>query len=173
MSTKSSTPPKPCQLHCNVYMSTERRRKQCQCWYMRLEILLVIITCVKCIEEIMKCDNCERTSAETERTLQRCARCKTVFYCSRDCQRQHWKIHKRVCKELAPAPAVKGGSSKTSASTSAAHADRGPPPSQIFWQDDAVPVECSYSSEKGRLLQSKREIPPGQLLLAAEAYAST
>ncbi|CAB9523372.1 MYND domain protein [Seminavis robusta] len=26
-----------------------------------------------------------------------CAKCKTVSYCSRDCQVQHWKVHKKVC----------------------------------------------------------------------------
>lgn len=29
----------------------------------------------------------------------RCAQCGLVFYCSRDCQKAHWKDHKRVCKK--------------------------------------------------------------------------
>ena len=28
-----------------------------------------------------------------------CSRCKTVWYCSRECQVQHWKQHKKVCKK--------------------------------------------------------------------------
>lgn len=28
-----------------------------------------------------------------------CARCKTISYCSRECQKQHWKAHKNECAE--------------------------------------------------------------------------
>jgi len=28
-----------------------------------------------------------------------CARCKSVYYCGRDCQKAHWKVHKRGCVE--------------------------------------------------------------------------
>ena len=29
-----------------------------------------------------------------------CAKCRSVFYCSRDCQKNHFKIHKRDCNKL-------------------------------------------------------------------------
>lgn len=29
----------------------------------------------------------------------KCARCKRVWYCSKDCQKASWKTHKRVCKD--------------------------------------------------------------------------
>ena len=29
-----------------------------------------------------------------------CVRCRLVYYCSRDCQRSHWKEHKRHCKTI-------------------------------------------------------------------------
>ena len=30
----------------------------------------------------------------------KCTACKAVFYCSRDCQKKHWKTHKFDCKSL-------------------------------------------------------------------------
>ena len=29
-----------------------------------------------------------------------CTGCKVVYYCSRECQVDHWKVHKRLCKQL-------------------------------------------------------------------------
>ena len=31
--------------------------------------------------------------------LLRCGRCKKVYYCSVQCQKPHWKIHKKICKK--------------------------------------------------------------------------
>lgn len=33
-----------------------------------------------------------------------CSQCQFVFYCSKDCQRRHWKVHKQTCS--APAAIV-------------------------------------------------------------------
>ncbi|RPA80717.1 hypothetical protein BJ508DRAFT_307159 [Ascobolus immersus RN42] len=41
----------------------------------------------------MACNVCER-----EGKLSQCARCKTVSYCSKECQKYDWKAHKSVCK---------------------------------------------------------------------------
>lgn len=30
--------------------------------------------------------------------LQRCARCRKVSYCSRECQRLHWRVHRHECE---------------------------------------------------------------------------
>ena len=30
----------------------------------------------------------------------KCTACKEVFYCSRECQKKHWKTHKIECKSL-------------------------------------------------------------------------
>ena len=72
-----------------------------------------------------KCFSCSKSRTEEE--MQRCARCKSVWYCvrtspshlcfsfhvlsqSRECQVAHWKVHKPFCKEAAdpnvPAMAV-------------------------------------------------------------------
>jgi len=31
--------------------------------------------------------------------LLQCARCKSVCYCNKDCQKAHWKTHKQTCKQ--------------------------------------------------------------------------
>jgi len=50
---------------------------------------------------MMKCSNpsCHASGSDTK--LQACSRCKVTSYCSRDCQRIHWKNHKGVCNNNA------------------------------------------------------------------------
>lgn len=36
-------------------------------------------------------------AADKATKLQRCSKCKAVQYCGRECQLQHWPVHKRVC----------------------------------------------------------------------------
>jgi splicing suppressor protein 51 len=43
------------------------------------------------------CKACKK-SADTSTKLSRCAGCYSARYCSRDCQKQDWKLHKKVCK---------------------------------------------------------------------------
>ena len=39
------------------------------------------------------CANC----ATCEGELQKCSRCRSVSYCGRECQRSHWREHKKFC----------------------------------------------------------------------------
>lgn len=39
-----------------------------------------------------RCANCSQIH-----DLKKCARCRKEFYCSKDCQTKHWKIHKSKC----------------------------------------------------------------------------
>jgi hypothetical protein len=52
------------------------------------------------------CCNCFSSQAPLEGKLLRCARCKVVFYCSRDCQKNHFPAHKHSCKTIANAYAA-------------------------------------------------------------------
>jgi splicing suppressor protein 51 len=41
------------------------------------------------------CVNCRKK--ETEENPKRCSRCRVAIYCSRACQKAHWKTHKSAC----------------------------------------------------------------------------
>lgn len=40
------------------------------------------------------CHKCHKKREE----LKKCAKCRCAMYCSRDCQINHWKHHKKQCK---------------------------------------------------------------------------
>ena len=37
------------------------------------------------------CANCDQPA------IQKCGRCRAARYCSQECQRQHWRVHKAAC----------------------------------------------------------------------------
>lgn len=45
--------------------------------------------CESVVSQCMVCD---------KQTTKYCARCKNVYYCSRECQNLDWKRHKKTCK---------------------------------------------------------------------------
>jgi len=44
-----------------------------------------------------KCAQCDKTKSDSGNNLKCCAKCKTTKYCSRECQKAHWKKHKKDC----------------------------------------------------------------------------
>jgi hypothetical protein len=45
------------------------------------------------------CANCSVSTRPDNSPLQHCGRCKSVWYCGRECQKKHWKLgrHKELC----------------------------------------------------------------------------
>jgi len=56
------------------------------------------------VEDVLKkptkCDVCKTT------TTKACARCKTSYFCSAECQKSAWKKHKKTCKAPTTPPAT-------------------------------------------------------------------
>lgn len=48
-----------------------------------------------------KCANCAQPNSDSGIKLKLCAKCHTTHYCSRECQKNDWKVHKRVCASMA------------------------------------------------------------------------
>ena len=47
------------------------------------------------------CSKCRVSSSSSAGVLKKCARCKVAHYCSKDCQKQHYSIHRSSCKRVA------------------------------------------------------------------------
>ena len=45
--------------------------------------------------DLFRCFNCQTEGRSPP--LRKCTQCETAYYCSRACQRAHWKIHKPIC----------------------------------------------------------------------------
>jgi len=53
------------------------------------------------------CHNCLQRATTPEVPLKACANCSKAWYCSKNCQKQHWKaFHKQECKALREAKAI-------------------------------------------------------------------
>lgn len=44
-----------------------------------------------------ECITCDAKDCSNRNPMYKCSRCHTVYYCSKDCQRKHWKGHKHDC----------------------------------------------------------------------------
>lgn len=55
-----------------------------------------ICECSYCVSDskALRCHRCGRSDVN----ILECSRCKKVYYCSQECQRDHWTMHKTDCK---------------------------------------------------------------------------
>jgi len=53
-----------------------------------------------------QCSQCKKPETDPEKPFKPCSKCQTEKYCSRDCQKAAWKVHKKVCGEKAQAYAT-------------------------------------------------------------------
>jgi len=51
--------------------------------------------------DIKNCRKCGMSPDEAEGTMKNCSRCKSVSYCSKECQVRDWKRHKKACAFMA------------------------------------------------------------------------
>ena len=61
---------------------------------------LTRIHVVDCQFAERRCCCCGIWQTSTENKLNRCSRCRLVYYCSKECQREDWMAHKPNCKKM-------------------------------------------------------------------------
>ncbi|KAK1231090.1 hypothetical protein PQX77_005807 [Marasmius sp. AFHP31] len=66
--------------------------------YVQIPLVEVLLPPSQWISNCAKCDAWENLG---EPRFQRCSKCKKTFYCSGQCQQDHWKEHKLICGLLA------------------------------------------------------------------------
>ena len=47
------------------------------------------------------CASCNKMESDLSKALKKCAKRHCVFYCGRECQTKHWKVHKIDCSKYA------------------------------------------------------------------------
>lgn len=67
-----------------------------------------------------KCSGCGKDEAELGKRLKHCAKCVSTKYCSRECQKEDWKQHKKFCMSKAGSAAAKPSNGASTSSNNVA-----------------------------------------------------
>ena len=98
------------------------------------------------------CENCGRSPEERE-TFNHCSRCKVVAYCSKACQKQHWRGgHKDTCQ----AASEREDTVKKSANKTVANEHKGP--SKTLKKNNSKPSSSSGEAAEQRKQKSSRRV---------------
>jgi len=116
------------------------------------------------------CNNpsCSNVSGPTELSLVSgsrcmCGDCRVAHYCSRACQKQHWKTHKHVCRALQASAACRAAEAARLAAGSAAITQ---PSSAVAAQQQVI------AAQHAQLLQQQDQIAELEVQLAADTAAA-
>ena len=96
-----------------------------------------------------ECPVCTKV-AENKRTA-----CKAVFYCSRDCQKKHWKTHKFDCKSLP---------FKVYFKLTEHNCLRDKAASQLLSCNISILLQVGQSKELGKYVTAARDLKAGEVL---------
>merc|ERR1711862_822542 len=67
----------------------------------------LVLCLLKTHSKMDVCDNCKayswhKSKVAIKRNMFTCKACKLIYYCSRECQAEHWKkVHRKHCKYMA------------------------------------------------------------------------
>jgi hypothetical protein len=95
----------------------------------------------------LTCAFCKKTEPPM-----RCSRCKSIFYCDRQCQRAHWRRHKRECVVAPDSPVASPRSSTEAESASLSSPSQTPPRDSLATPTDSprASIVTSSGSSGGR-----------------------
>ena len=94
--------------------------------------------------EASSCNSCRRGG---DIQLLKCSRCKTVMYCSADCQKRDWKAHKPSCKDPnveIPPPRIATTSRGAATPPTAVSRKTKVPPSPMFMGGDGDDMDMDF-----------------------------
>jgi len=63
-----------------------------------------------CVEPVRSCAHCGKMGNPREKQFKRCSGCKSIVYCSTQCQRLNWRLHRAWCQAVSSGNGVWKGS---------------------------------------------------------------